>query len=343
MKSRACVGSLVASICVALAAAGCGVSVPGEPSAPPSTGGSIESPAPTTTRVQPTFASIPITYSPGRSVDRHEIYYSNGQIPLSEGPVESSLGFRVDQSYRDNSELIAQNMKAWRSEGIKPAPFEADGGTGYWHEKEVAAADNLGVAGTERFYVVAKGAVTVTLSMFAPEGVAMTDEARETADQLIRSVRFDESGLTATSSDQQAAPAVPFTFERPSSLPGSNDAEFANAYWARYELDGQMVEVSAQKREDAATDYAEKAGALGDTKANPQDVKEMSSTADTIGKQVDEGIGTAPRHDGGIALWYFLLRKGDLLVEVRSDGGDRSVTQPVQEVVTTIVTSMTFA
>jgi hypothetical protein len=81
---------------------------------------------------------------------------------LSEGPVESLLGFRVQQSSRDDSELVGQYMKAWESEGIKPDLFEVDGATGYWHEQELSAADNLGVPGTVRIYVVAKGVVTVT-------------------------------------------------------------------------------------------------------------------------------------------------------------------------------------
>lgn len=337
--SRSRAGALVATAFVALTIAGCGsdggtLAVPalsvGQPSEP-------AAPASTSARVQPTFTP-PITYSLAGLPARSEVSHANGSIVLNEEPISYSLGFRVQEDRRDNSELVGQNQQAWVGRGVKPDVFEADGQRGFWAEEQVSAADNDGKPGTSRFYVVAKGAVTVSLTAFAPENVAMTEEAREIADGIARSIRFDESELTGEPVDRQLMSKVPYSFEKPAAFTGGDDAEFATMYWNRYEFDGQVVEVALRKQADAAAAYGEKVTALRGTEAEVLDVKEQESTT-ALGAQVDEGVGTAPRQADGIALMYFIARKGDLLLEVRSSGEGGPLGQRAQEAVTAVVGS----
>lgn len=304
------------------------------------TSGAGESRAPT--RVSATFGASPITYAVGQVADRATISYLNGRITMRMASVEFMLGFRVQEDRRDDSELLATNLDRWRSEGIRPNEVQVDGVTGYWHERELTETDEDARPGTRRFYVAAKGAVTVTLTMHVPEDVDRVEQARELADRLFLGVRFDESVLTSDSSAEQATPKVPFTFEQPAVLAGQNDAEFGFVYWTRYEFGDRTVEVSMQTSEDAAAEYREKVAALAATKATVLDVKQDPATASTVGRQVDEGSGVAARHNGGVVLMYFVLRKGDQLVYVRADGHRQPLAQSVQDAVGSIVSSMRF-
>lgn len=342
MVHRRAQAAVAAGAMLILLATGCaGATVEGAAEAAPAST-STETGLPTWTRVQPVAPSAPATYSLGRDPDNSTVVYANGTIPLGTGPVTIDLGYRVEDSGHGNSPLLAQNLKQWQQDGIAPEPFEADGARGFWSEDRITAAENPKASGTSRFYVVAKGAVTVTLSVWAPEGTELTDELRQTADQLARSVRFEESTPASAAAGQQVTAKVPFSFERPSSLPNPDQAEFGSTHWIRYEIDSQSIEVSLQKRETAAADYADKVRNLQGTEATVRDVTEQPSTATTIGTKVDEGVGTAPRHDGGVALMYFILRKGDLLIEVRSSGNDGPLPESVQEAVGSIMTTMDF-
>ncbi|MEU3271571.1 hypothetical protein ABZ639_12025 [Saccharomonospora sp. NPDC006951] len=331
----------LAAVLGLLVTAGCSVEQEPKLFTPPQDGGSPAEQEPSGP-VRPEPAALPVTYELGAPSDGYELPYYNGRVFLGEEPAEVTFGFRVEESARNNSELLQSNMEKWQERGVTPETFEADGETGYFHE-EVFTADDGGEPGTSRFYVVAKGAVTVTLTVFAPEGTELPQELRDAGDAIAASVVFDESGLTGEAGTGQGAPAVPFTFVPHPSLPGPFDAEFGGFYWADYAFGDQRLQVSLREDPEAEKTYRDKYEQAQGSPAKPVDVKTAESTANTIGKQVDEGYGVTPSSGGETVLMYFMVRKGDLILEISAPGeGTKPLPVPIREAVAGILDTATF-
>ncbi|ASR34630.1 hypothetical protein BAY61_06120 [Prauserella marina] len=345
MRERRRARVALAAVLGLLVTAGCSVEQEPKLFDPSQNGGSPASPA----RQEPQGpvragpVALPVTYELGAPADGYELPYYNGRVFVGEEPVEVTFGFRVEETARNNSKLLASNLEQWQERNVTPETFEADGETGYFYE-EVFTAENDAEPGTSRFYVVAKGAVTVTLTVFAPEGTELSQESRDAGDALAASIVFDESGLTGEAGTDQGAPAVPFTFVPQPSLPGPFDAEFGGLYWADYTFGDQQVQVSLREDPEAEKTYRDKYEQAQGSPAKPVDIKTAESTANTIGKQVDEGYGVAPSSGGDTVLMYFMVRKGDLILEINAPGeGTKPLPLPIREAVTGILGTATFS
>lgn len=340
MSSTLRVVTAVAAV-VSLVATGCGSTVSGTPVARGSgTGGE---PPDEPVRATPEYGPPPITYTAGENVETFRQYYLTGMHTSEVDSVEFTVGFRVQEAAREDSELLRSNLDLWTEKGVEPNEFEVDGVPGYWGDLELADGGVNGEPGTQRFYMAAKGAVTVTLTMFAPGDGGLPEDVMDVGDRLFTSVEFDETALSGKGATDQAMPVVPFSTEVPAELGGELEFEFATVYWTEYVVAGRTIEVYAQRDEQAAKVFADRRKELGDTAARVVDLKQDPNTVDNLGQRIDEGLGTVPRHNGVLVLMYFMFYKDDLLLHVRCDGANKELTKPVQDTVTQILTTMTFA
>lgn len=338
MRSTSRVVAALAAV-VSLVTAGCATQVSGTAVPLGSSDGGGGAPA-EPVRMTPEYGQPPITFDAGEQVESFRQHYLTGLYTTTLDPVEFMIGFRVQESARDDSELLDSNMELWKEKNVQPTEFEVDGVPGYWGD--MSFDDPGEEPTTQRFYIAAKGAVTVTLTMSAPTADGLPEDVLDLGDQVFTSVQFDETTLTGKGPIDQAPPVVPFSLEVPAELGEELTFEFATVYWSNYVVAGRTIEVYVSDNTEAAKSYADRKKELEGTAARVFDLKDDRNTVDNLGPQIDEGLGTVPRHNGVMVLMYFMFRKGNLLVHVRCDGDKRELTKPVQDTVTKILTTTVF-
>ncbi|TCP54006.1 hypothetical protein EV191_10346 [Tamaricihabitans halophyticus] len=286
----------------------------------------------------------PVTYTFDTEADSYLFWYGDGTVELQSEPTELTVGFRIDEENRDASALVAENEQRWQERRVEPKTFQADGQPGQWSEEEHAEDSELG-AGTMRFYMVAKDAVTATVSAFVPADTEPPEGWWDDVHQLAESIEFDDSKISGVGTGEQAASHVPFTFAAPEGVNGSAEAELGSQQHIKYDYDKQVVDVRLHQLPSVSAArqlYARKVRELDREDVTYVDVRHHGPTVTTVAERVDEGLWLAEGRAGHAEIEYYLLRKGDLLFYVQSDGKGEPLSLDTSNAVNSIVTTAEF-
>lgn len=207
-------GRATAVLAVTVLAAACGIpDVFGEPSGGPASPSSGEP-----DRVRPRIP-VALTYRTDPWPVEYRVGSASGTVEFDRRPVRFALTFDVRTPGQGPS-LHKQVVDVWKKHHTQPVvPFSSSTVDGYLAE---GRADGPYGEGTYRTYFAttpSKRAGAV-LRVYAPPGHAITPAHRAMADRLMKSVRFDTTGLEGAPRGPYVPPAVPLSYVRPAGLTG---------------------------------------------------------------------------------------------------------------------------
>lgn len=239
-------------VAIAVAAAGCGITGVlglggGTPS--PTATAKPTAPVPDGPRERPRH---PVLLSLGEHLPRtQDVVLSGGTIEFDQKPVRYQLGFVITPWAKNDTGLHVAT-RGFAKAGARPQPYAAGAARG--HVAEFRGSDPLysGDAprlaslgeGTYRIYAVSRprSEITVFLTVFAPEGTALTAAHRARADLLMRSVVTDEASAAPGRRGPRIQPVAPFTYVRPKGLTGGKKIDDVGGVtlWLGYSKDGAL-------------------------------------------------------------------------------------------------------
>jgi hypothetical protein len=265
-----------------------------------------------TTVVYPSLPDVAFTYKLTKQPDSYEVSYSHARITLRDKP-EFSLSFLVDPEHLDaDSTLVAQNKAIGDKRGWAITPITVDGGSGYKAEFTVTGEKYL-------FYFFAKGPISTTLrASLGNDGDA---SARQDAEHIISSFKFDTTRLKGPYAGKHPSQAIPISFDMPKALAASSYATATPEYHVNLLYGTQKVQVgvdTADTVDAAAASFKDKKDRIVAAGATPHDMKTLPATANGIAKDIDEGFSLHIDVDGKPNAVAFMFRRGKQLITLNA-------------------------